>query len=93
MSVFPSISRVIKIEMKIEEWQKIDELLNRALDLEPARRAAFLDEIGAASPGLRGEVESLLAAESDSENFLASPAIALSNDFFDQSATRRNANE
>lgn len=84
MSVSTSISRVIKTEMKIEDWQKIDELLNRALDLESTRRAAFLDEIGAESPGLRREVESLLAAETDSENFLASPAIALSNDFFDQ---------
>ena len=53
--------------MKIEEWQKIDELLNRALELEPPRRAAFLNEIAVDSPELRREVESLLAAETDAE--------------------------
>lgn len=67
--------------MKPENWQKVENLLNAALGIEPAQRRKFLDKID--GDELRREVESLLAAESGAEKFLASPAIAFSADFFD----------
>ncbi|HEX8251079.1 MAG TPA: protein kinase [Pyrinomonadaceae bacterium] len=66
--------------MKPENWHLVENLLNAALEIEPARRRKFLDKIEAGE--LRREVESLLAAEPESENFLASPAVAFSADFF-----------
>ena len=67
--------------METQDWQKIEELLNVALELEPAARKNYVDKID--SIGLRGEVESLLALESQADNFLKSPAVALSSDFFE----------
>ncbi|MEP6903086.1 MAG: serine/threonine-protein kinase [Actinomycetota bacterium] len=68
--------------MESEEWQKITELLEAALDLEPAKRREFCARIGATSPELQREVESLLACETDAEPFLASPAVAFSTALF-----------
>ena len=67
--------------MNRENWQKVEELLNAALEIEPSRRRKFLDDIGA--DGLRSEVESLLDCDAKTDGFLASPAIAFSSDFFD----------
>lgn len=66
--------------MNSDTWQQVDDLLNAALELEPSSRRKFLSEIGA--DDLRREVESLLDAEPQAEDFLASPAVALSTDFF-----------
>ncbi len=68
--------------MKAEEWGKITELLEAALDLEPARRREFCSQIGAKSPELQREIESLLACENDAEQFLASPNVAFSTALF-----------
>ncbi|MGI8788260.1 MAG: serine/threonine protein kinase [Pyrinomonadaceae bacterium] len=68
--------------MKSEEWQKISELLEAALDLEPVERREFCARIGANSPDLQREVESLLACENDVELFLASPSVAFSTALF-----------
>jgi serine/threonine protein kinase/TolB-like protein len=46
---------------KSDRWQRIEELFNRALDLEAAARSTFLDEVCAGDPALRDELESLLA--------------------------------
>ena len=67
--------------MYSDDWQKVEELLNAALEIEPTKRREFLDRIGA--DGLRREVESLLDYESKTEGFLAYPAIAFSSDFFE----------
>jgi serine/threonine protein kinase/tetratricopeptide (TPR) repeat protein len=69
--------------MKTEEWHKVEELLNTALELEPAARRQFLD--GVSEPLLRREVESLLAYDEKTDSFLAAPALAFSADFFDDS--------
>ncbi|MDQ3798194.1 MAG: serine/threonine protein kinase, partial [Acidobacteriota bacterium] len=68
--------------MNPENWRKVESLLNAALEIEPARRRKFLNEID--GDELRREVESLLAAEPEAEKFLASPAMAVSADFFDE---------
>ncbi len=67
--------------MNSENWQKVEQLLNAALELTPGKRRKFLAEIGA--DDVRRDVESLLDAEQQAENFLAFPAVAFSADFFD----------
>ncbi len=69
--------------MRTEEWIKVEELLNAALELEPTERRKFLDDLGAESPALRREVESLLVCEEKVGGFLTTPALAFSADFFD----------
>src|SRR5687768_18440840 len=61
--------------MEPGRWNRIEEVLQAALDLEPERRAAFLDEACGEDDELRREVESLLAHESD-EALSKHPAIA-----------------
>ena len=48
--------------MNPERWQQVDKLLELALEHEPGRRAAFLDEACEGDAALRQEVESLLSA-------------------------------
>jgi serine/threonine-protein kinase len=77
--------------MRNEEWSKIDELLDAALELEPPERQTFLDGLDA--PDLRREVESLLACEKNTNGFLDAPALALSADFFDQDGEDERAGQ
>ncbi len=49
--------------MDPERFARIKRLLLDAQELGPAERAAFLDEACAGDPGLRGEIESILAYE------------------------------
>ena len=57
----------------------LEALLDQALDLAPAERAAWLAEVRARTPDLAREVEALLAAEDelDARGFLAGPAAEL----------------
>ena len=55
--------------MKPERWQQIDKLLEQALEREPDRRGAFLDEACNGDAALRQEVESLLSAHARAEGF------------------------
>jgi serine/threonine protein kinase/Tol biopolymer transport system component len=55
------------------QWQQIDQLLEAALELTPAERAAFLDQACAADEVLRREVESLLAAHEQAGSFIETP--------------------
>jgi tRNA A-37 threonylcarbamoyl transferase component Bud32 len=70
--------------MRSEQWRKVEELLDAALELEPGERRRFLEEAGASAPDVRREVESLLACEERADGFLEAPALALSADFFDE---------
>jgi Tol biopolymer transport system component/serine/threonine protein kinase len=56
--------------MKADRWHRVKELLNEALDREPSRRAAFLDEQCAGDAELRGEVDSLLASWDEADDFM-----------------------
>jgi serine/threonine protein kinase/tetratricopeptide (TPR) repeat protein len=61
--------------MTPERWQQVKEVLARALEYDPAERAAFLDQACANDPPLRDEVERLLAAnQKASESFLGDAA-------------------
>jgi eukaryotic-like serine/threonine-protein kinase len=62
--------------MTPDRWQRVQEVLAEAAELEGSSRSAFLDETCRGDPELRKEVESLLSSlESASVGFLESPAI------------------
>ncbi|MDX6611407.1 MAG: eukaryotic-like serine/threonine-protein kinase, partial [Blastocatellia bacterium] len=69
--------------MLMDEWSKIEALLQAALELPPAARSGFVEEHSRNSPDVRREVESLLAYEEQADGFLGAPALAFSADFFD----------
>jgi serine/threonine protein kinase len=56
-----------------EQWPKIKEIVGAALEQEPAKRPAFLDEACSQNAELRAEVESLLAAHADAGGLSESP--------------------
>ncbi len=62
--------------MAPERWARIDQLLDEAMELPVAERAAFLEQTCADDAELRREVESLLAAHQQAEaHFLQKPAL------------------
>ncbi|HSB10607.1 MAG TPA: protein kinase [Blastocatellia bacterium] len=58
-----------------ERWDKIDRLLDQAIERPPEARAVFLAAACEGDDELRREVESLLDAHSQSESFLGTPAL------------------
>ena len=57
-----------------DRWQRVKELLNAALDLEPTKRAAYLFENCGADTELRNEVTELLSSyENAGDEFLDLP--------------------
>ena len=63
--------------MEPAEWRRVEDLIERALVLEPARRSALVAEACQGDERLRQEVESLLACESRAEKFMTSPALEM----------------
>ena len=63
--------------MTPERYQQIGKLLEAALELEPERRASFLDEACAGDPELRREVESLIVSDEQAGSFIAGPALEI----------------
>jgi eukaryotic-like serine/threonine-protein kinase len=61
--------------MKPERWRQINDLFESAAERVPEERAAFLEEACHGDQGLRREVESLIACDERSENFIESPAV------------------
>src|SRR5258708_22872510 len=62
--------------MSPEEWQRVKEIFQEAVERAPAERAAFLDEFCASDVALRGEVESLLEWNEPAQGFIEEPAIS-----------------
>jgi serine/threonine protein kinase len=56
-------------------WQQIEELFHAALELDPADRAAFLDQRCNGDADLRSEVESLLHSSDRTTDFLSKPIL------------------
>lgn len=67
--------------MQNADWEKVKELLDEVLRIEPSERQTFLRE-SAASDEVKAEVESLIAFESEAENLMSLSAIEFSKDFF-----------
>src|SRR5579872_5896428 len=61
--------------MQPELWRRVEELCERALKLDPSRRAEFLERSCGDDNELRSKVESLLAQETKAEHFMQSPAL------------------
>ena len=59
----------------MDHWTTVKRIHQSALDVDPSKRAAFLDESCGSDEALRGEVESLLTYASDAESFLEQPAV------------------
>ncbi len=55
-------------------WQRVKDLFAAALEKDAADRNAFLDEACANDAALRAEVDSLLAAHDDTDDFIERPA-------------------
>src|ERR1051325_7913666 len=62
--------------MTPERWHRVDEVLQAALDQEPASRAAFLANECSGDDELWRETTSLIAAFDEAAEFLEMPAIA-----------------
>src|SRR5262245_3931587 len=60
--------------MTSERWRRIEQLYEAALARAPAERGAFLDSECGEDETLRREVERLLAANDQAEDFLMAPA-------------------
>lgn len=58
---------------KVQQWQRVKDIVGSALERESSERTAFLDRVCSTDPELRAEVESLLAAH-DSSNALTEAA-------------------
>jgi serine/threonine protein kinase len=57
-----------------ERWKQIKEIFHYARDRTPAERSDFLDEVCKDDAALRDEVEALLTADADNDDFLSAPA-------------------
>src|SRR5499427_7900617 len=58
---------------KLQQWQKIKEIVGSALEQPPEERGAYLDHACSNDPELRAEVESLLSAYHDTQGLPESP--------------------
>ncbi len=61
--------------MTAERWQKVEAIVQSALDIESgAERDCFVSDACAGDEELRGEVERLMVAADDADSFIESPA-------------------
>jgi len=58
---------------KLQQWQKVKDIVASALERPPAERSAYLDQICSQDSGLRSECESLIAAYQDSDTLSKIP--------------------
>jgi len=61
--------------VKAERWQQVERVYESALAKDASERASFLEDACAGDDDLRQEVESLLAYQERSEDFIESPAL------------------
>ena len=60
--------------MNAEVWRELDKLFQEAVEIEPSRRATFLDA-ACSDRELRTELEWLLATDSREWDFIERPAL------------------
>src|SRR5919106_339443 len=61
--------------MNPEQWEKVKELFDAALQCEPGRRLRFLEQACGSDVELRDEIASLLASHEEAGSFIAGDAI------------------
>ena len=59
----------------MDHWTTVKRIHQSALDVDPSKRAAFVDELCGGDEALRREVHSLLTYATDAESFLEQPAV------------------
>ena len=62
--------------MNSEQWARVKEVFNAALDQEPGGRRSFVAKATAGDDAVRSEVERLLDAQRESADFIEHPAAA-----------------
>src|SRR2546421_1480027 len=67
----------MRMTMTPERYRHIGEIYHAAMEIEPRRRDAFLDEASEGDESLRREVASLIASAERAGSFIESPAIKL----------------
>src|SRR5450631_1000133 len=65
-----------------ERWARVKELFEAAVDLGPNQRTALLDKECGGDKALRGEIESLLKSDAQTDGFIEQPAFAIPRDLF-----------
>ena len=60
--------------IKSNDWDRVKQLFNDSLELEPPDRADFLTERCGPDQDLRAEIEALLASHCQAHGFLQTPA-------------------
>ena len=63
--------------MTPERWLQVERIYHEAEARPPGERASFLDQACAGDAGLRGEVERMLAGDSEAAGFLEAPAVEM----------------
>ena len=79
--------------MKPELWHRVEEVFQRALELDERERAEFLEHSCEGDDALRHEVESLLAQETADKHFIDSPALQVVGKLFAGDAEKEAAHE
>ncbi|MCG3159883.1 MAG: Serine/threonine-protein kinase PknD [Acidobacteria bacterium] len=74
--------------MTPERWKQIDQLLQEALEREPAERVAYLAEACGGDDELRREVVSLLGFHERAENFIETPPTDVAADWLNAKESR-----
>ena len=62
--------------MKADQWQKIESVLQDALDRAPVERASFIEDACAGDDELKAEATTLIAAYEEAGDFIEEPAMA-----------------
>src|SRR5688572_15675877 len=62
--------------MANEKWQRVREIFDSALQLNPDERRRFVDQVCGDDRALLAEVESLLSSHDGAESFMETPAVA-----------------
>jgi serine/threonine protein kinase len=74
--------------MTPERYKQIEEIFSATLELEASERAAFIERACAADHELRREVESLLAAQQEADQFIETPALEVAAEMLAVEQTR-----
>ena len=61
--------------MEPELWRRVEQLCQRAMEIDPSHRAEFLERSCGDDKELRRKVDALLAHEKRAEHFIESPAL------------------
>jgi serine/threonine protein kinase/tetratricopeptide (TPR) repeat protein len=64
----------LRLPLDLDRWQRVEGILDQALELPSGEQSSFLEQACSGDPGLRAEVEALLSADEAAGGFLSVPA-------------------